>query len=144
MLVRLYPDQISANWDLIKFAVVKASPPWIDWDDERTNMMLQAFLKGTIVAWLVLRDDDLHAVLVTTTIRDFNSGGMALLIYTLYGFEFNDLDLWLDTYKSLSDYARAIGCDSITGYTDNSKLATMGERMGGKWLYFVMAPLANF
>lgn len=148
MLTKLMPDQISAFWDIIKYAIEESLPPIVGESPDKMNKILAALLIGKGQCWASHNRTDgiskFEGIVVTEILYDGVSDTRSLLIYCLYGYEDVEKEDWLKGLKILIKYAISQGCNHIIGYSDIPLLLRMANRLGGETKYtFVRIPLFN-
>jgi len=148
MLVRLLPDQISDNWEIIKYAIKGSVPPTHNESPEKLNKIFESLLLGSMVCWASVKhnyDENttlLEGILITTVLEDKFSSTRNLLVYCIYSFTNQSTDLsWEQGLCKLIQYGRSIRCDSIVGFTQNDNIIRYVERLGGSLHTYVSIPL---
>ena len=134
MLVRLLPDQVASNWDVIKVAVAESMPPTIIVSPEKLNNLFESLLIGGMVCWasMVGHTDEMEGLLITTVQEDKVSETRSLLIFSLYSFTNASTDLtWQEGLAKLMRFAITQRCDQIIAYTTNESIIKFVERVGG-------------
>jgi len=142
MLTRLLPDQISAFWDIIKYAVEESLPPIIGEHPDRMNRILSSLLSSKTECWASYRREDeriiFEGICLTKIIYDDASGTKNLLLYCIYGYESTLEEAWMDAFRSVSKYAKAQGCNDIIGYTNVPYLIEKAKLFGGNTDYTIV------
>lgn len=146
MLVKLLPDQVSRQWEVISYAIKNSLPPNIIEDEEIMNNILMSVMCGTVVCWASFEkvDDNvvLNGIVTTVMIKDFASGVKSLLVYTIYSIDDFSRKVWKDGLETLIKYGRFNNCKSIVGYTKVPSLVEFIKRVGGEAEYtFASIPL---
>ena len=134
MLVRLLPDQVASNWDLIKHAVTESLPPTIIYSPEKLNNLFESLLIGRMVCWasVVGDGDEMEGLLITTVQEDKISETRSLLIFCIYSFTNASTDMtWQKGLVKIMRFAITQRCDQIIGYTTNDSIVKFVERVGG-------------
>jgi len=149
MLTKLLPDQVSAFWDVIKFAIEESLPPVVGEGPDKMNRILTTLLCGRAQCWASYNKVDetrkFEGLVVTKIVLDEISNTKNLLIYCLYGYEEVNKKSWLEGLKTLVKFATAQDCSRIIGYSDVPLLLRLAERLGGETKYsFVSIPLFNY
>jgi len=146
MLVRLLPDQISSNWELIKHAIKESVPPIHGESPDKINNIFESLLLETMACWASIKQRPegtiIEGVLITTILEDKFSRTKNLLVYCIYSFTNQSTDMsWEQGLCQLIRYGRKMGCDSIVGYTRNDNLVRYAERIGANIDTFISIPL---
>ena len=133
MLVRLLPDQVANNWDIIKVAVAEGGPPTVVTDPNKLNNLFESLLIGRMVCWAsMLNDEEMEGLLITTVQEDKISGARSLMVYCIYSFTSASTDLtWQEGLAKIMRFAITQRCDQIIGYTTNDSIIKFVERVGG-------------
>jgi len=134
MLLKLLPEQVSSNWNWIKFALVESTPELTEYG---LNVILENLLGGGMQCWWEVSyttedidDFKLHAVVVTTTFYDtfFQMG--CLRICNLYGYVDLAPQQWIAGVETLKAYARGLGLHRIEAFTQHKGLFKLVEKLG--------------
>ncbi len=148
MLTKLMPEQISAFWNIIKYAIEESLPPIVGESPDKMNKILAALLCGKAQCWASYdkteKENRFEGIVITNIVEDSISDTKNFLIYCLYGYENVDKKNWLNGFKSLVKYATARGCSRIIGYSDVPLILRLVKRLGGETKYtFISLPLKN-
>ena len=151
MLVRLLPDQVANNWDLIKYAINESMMPTVIGSPEKMNNMFGSLLIGKMVCWASVRTDEegmasnIEGIIITTVQTDGISGMRSLFIFCIYSFANESIDLtWREGLRKLTNFAISQRCDQIIGYTKNDNICKFVDRVGGDTSHrFVTIPLSQ-
>lgn len=141
VLVRLLDQQIADNWDVIKFSMQEALPPFADNSDDVYNSLLQALLLGKLQCWTPAEGLDLkqfRTLITTRLLDDETSGTRNLLLYTAYAFVPISEEDGNAIYEGLYKFAKANKCNRVIGLTNNERMAQWLLKHGMKeeWRYF--------
>jgi len=131
-LIKLYPDQISRFWFVLKDAIKAGLPLETDVD---MNRVLTALLDGSLECFVfaIAEDDEsvsVRAVVTTMIQKQIGYEGKTLFMYSLYGFQ-NTGKYLVRGLQQLFDYARSIGCNRVAGITNIEAAAKFVELTGG-------------
>lgn len=133
MLVRLLPEQILKQWDILAPTLEATLPPV-----ERTRMaaVLKSLLSGRLVMWLALttpngKDSEVAAMVVTSLVQSACGEGCDLLIYALYGWDRIEPEMWTGGLSTLQQYARGLKCDRIIAFTNVERVKQVVNQLGG-------------
>ena len=130
-LARIEPEQVEAAWPMIKQSLAGALPVRTP-EAESTFMAILASIQARgMIAWVVRTQDQIYTVMTTVRRVDETSGHSFLMIYTLYAMPglTMPLDVWVDSFKKLSVYARSLGCESVILETRNEEVAHLAKRV---------------
>lgn len=146
MLVRMLPEQISEYWEIVKFAIENSLPPIANETIDKMNRILENLMNESMQCWVSYSEAEdknvLDAVIVTTITNDYSSNIKSLLIYSLYGFSNISDKVWSEGYTTLSKWAKSIGCNRITAFTDVERIKEIVKSLGGEAKYtFISLPL---
>jgi protoheme ferro-lyase len=148
MIVKLLPDQVATYWEYIKYGTSQALPPIAEDSEDMMNNILTGLLNGRLKCWLSIKKTEdgkrfCDGLVVTAIISDPYMQTKSLLIYALYSSN-NSISDWKDAFKSLVKYAIACDCKYINAYTQNEKLLSMIEKLGGDMYTYISFPLVKF
>ncbi len=138
MLTKLLPEQISKNWDVIRYAIQESLPPTVGQNPDRMTRILSAALSGKISIWASYTREDggmFEGILVTKILYDESSDTRNLLLYCLYGYTNSHKDTWTVGLKAVLKYAKANNCQQIVGYTDVPYIVELVNSLGGNTDY---------
>ena len=150
MFIKLLPEQIAGNWEVVKYSMRRAMAEVADLDsDEAMSRVLEEILVGKLSVWVSVpkkkKDDDedgLIDMIVTTTVSsDYCSGTDSLLIYTVYSPRGTCLESWLEGYKTLSREALRLGCKQIIAYSNDRKIINIVKKLEGFVTNFISLDL---
>jgi hypothetical protein len=128
MLVKLMPEQISDQWELVREVIVGSRPhDLIKYD---TNSVLEELLLGVKDCWASVNGKGVPEGMVITEVSSFN-GHKQLFIFALYTFENVSEDSWLKGAGTLVKYAQSKGCKGIAAYSNVDSVIKFTERLGG-------------
>lgn len=133
LLIKLLDSQISAYWDILKFALENSLPPTADETPEKMNNILQSLLLGKLQAWVLSDDVEVQQVKMVVFTRisiDESSETSQLLLYALYSF--TPLDAaGVDTmYRTLFKFAKHNKCNRAVAYSDNPNMISVAAKYG--------------
>ena len=141
LVSKLLPEQISAFWDVIKFAVEESLPPLAGEHPDKMNRILSAALRGTLEVWAeyVKEGEEgnikFEGIALTQILYDEPSGTRNMLIYCLYGYGPINPGSWARTLSVVSNYAQEKGCNQIMAYTDVEHLVNLARGLGADTSY---------
>ena len=139
LVSKLLPEQISAFWDIIKYAIEESLPPIVGEHPDRMNRILSAALRGTLEVWAeYVKDGDnvkFEGIALTQILYDEPSGTKNLLVYCLYGYNPIDPGSWARTLIVIAKYAKEKGCNQIVAYTSVPHLINLAKGLGGNTDY---------
>lgn len=134
LVSKLLPEQISAFWDVIKFAVDESLPPVVGEHPDILNRILSAALCGMVEVWAeYTKEGDnvkFEGIAITQILYDDPSGTKNLLIYSLYGYNPIDPGSWARTLVVVAKYAKEIGCNQIMAYVTLPHLISLAKGLG--------------
>lgn len=130
MLLRVLPEQVSREWDVI-WPGIQASLPY-DIPPAGQTKALESFMSGAMQCWFLVKEKDVCALGVTTIFID-PCGRRSLFIYTLLGYKPLQAEDWGDALTSLKKWAKSKGCVEILTHTpmNNSPALRLVQSMGG-------------
>ncbi len=136
MMLQLTPPQVSEFWDAIKYALVQTNRVPDDQVTEYTNKALEGFLSGKYQCWVIYElvegGKQIHALGITTIIKDRLLGYDYLYMDTMYGYRAMTDDLIQSSLGGLADFARSCGCKKLVSHIDNKRIEYMAVTTGFK------------
>jgi len=132
MLVKLYPEQVEAGWDLFAPMVQKAVPPELGISGKALVQVLKAILAERATAWVEVSDEGApRAFAVTTVDMEPIMNTKRLLIYILHVFGKGvDREAWQAGIGTLEDHARSKGCQEVIMYVTDSSFERYLNQLG--------------
>jgi hypothetical protein len=136
MLVKLLPENVTDNWEVVKEAIRKSLPPFaIDTPDKMTRI-LESIVLGQLEVWVYyeFEDEKLSIKNITTTsiITDAESQTKNLLIYSTYSFGHTQIEDWQAGLTDLAQYAKSNDCAAITAFTRDAHVLKFLESVGAE------------
>jgi len=133
MLVRLLPEQISVQWDMIKPAILESLHS--AHEEINTNETLTSLLNSSSQCWVSIRRNDgrdvIEGLVITMVTKDLFGEGKNLLIYSIYGYDLSNREAWEGGFKTIAIFAKSEGCSRVIGYTSVSSIIKLVESLGG-------------
>lgn len=135
IVTKLLPEQISAFWDVIKFAIEESLPPIVNDHPDKMNRILSAALRGTIDVWAEYTKEGenvkFEGIALTQELYDEPSETKNLLIYCLYGYNPIDPGSWARTLVVIAKYAKENGYSQIVSYSSIPHIINLAKGLGG-------------
>lgn len=134
-LLKILPEQVNENWDLIKQSLGLAWPTPLS--NEALAGILQSLLLGKLQAWGLVdiksQDEMVWKALGTTAIvEDEITGVSKLHIYHICVLEGAlELDVWKFIWVKFTEYAKALGCSKVSAITRHQRVVDIVESLGG-------------
>ncbi len=146
MLTKLLPDQISAFWDIIKYAIEESLPPIAGEGPDKMNRILMALLNSKAECWASYRVDGdqrtFEGIAITKLQYDDISNTKGLLIYCLYGYEKTVRESWTAAFLTLAKYAKSKDCTRITSYVSLPYLINLAKEFNADVDYtYIVFPI---
>lgn len=116
---------------MIKQSLAGAMPVRIS-EAESTFAAVLACIKARgIIPWVIRTDKNIYTVMTTIKKYDEITEQGFLMVFTLYAIPgmVMPLQVWVDSFKKLSVYAREIGCQSVILETRNEEVAHLAKRI---------------
>lgn len=132
---KLLPEQISAFWDVIKYAIDQSLPPLANAHPDRMNRILSSALRGTIEIWAEYVKEEgkppkFEGIALTQFLYDEPSGTKNMLIYALYGYNPIDPSSWARTLAVVTKYAKDKKCDQMVAYSSVPHIINLARGLG--------------
>ncbi len=131
MLVKLEPDQVIREWEVIKYAIQQSTHEQIFDTPDKIRDHLREILIGGMQVWAILEGEIFVGILTTRFSHDNTMGVRRLEIYSLYGYRDIDIKSWVTCFVILKRFARAHNCSYIISLTDQEGLIRLAERFKG-------------
>ena len=129
--VRLSPIEIGQCWTVIRHSSVESSPGGVS--EESLTNILKGLQDGRISAWVVTSVKEIVAVGTSTVIEDNASKVKSLLVYSIFSYEFVDVELWKTLFIALKKYAKSCGCKTIVAFAENKRVLGLLKEFGAKF-----------
>lgn len=131
MLVMLFPEQISSNWDEIRGLIKEATPGPKSGSVERMNNILEDLLVGKKKMWISYNEEEVFDGLVGTEVYlDRINGIRTMEIFAIWG-KGAEEGSWTKGWETLARYAVHDKCKRIVAYTKERSLIERVEALGG-------------
>lgn len=140
LVTKLLPEQISAFWDIIKYAIEQSLPPIVNDHPDKMNRILSAALRGTIDVWAeYVKEDDtkvkFEGIALTQFLYDEPSGTKNILVYCLYGYNPIDPGSWARTLAVVTKYAEEKKCNQLVAYSSIPHIINLAKGLGANTDY---------
>lgn len=139
LVAKLLPEQISAFWDVIKYAIEQSLPPIVNDHPDKMNRILSAALRGTIEVWAeYVKEDEkakFEAIMLTQMLYDEPSETRNMLIYCLYGYNPIDPGSWARTLAVIIKYAKEKRCNQLIAYSSIPHIINLARGLGANTDY---------
>lgn len=131
MIIKLLPEQISKQWDSIRFGIIKSITPIVDPTPENIQNILGQLLRQDMQCWCLFDEDKNIYGHITTTIHiDINTKFRTLIIYSLFLFKKAPPEMWEEGWKAMEGFREANECSRIAMYTNNDSIRSIAEKRG--------------
>lgn len=132
MLIRLLPEQVSAQWEIIAPMLEASLPPISDPTPTVMVNILEAILLDHAIVWVLESESGkIKGVVLTTDWVDPICHYHHLMIYCVYGVETLSLEELQGAAQSVRKYAGTVGAESVLAYTADVRIAQLVRRLGG-------------
>lgn len=118
MLLKMLPEQINTQWEIIRPAIEEAMPHEYVPDERYMTNVLESLLSDKMHCWLIVDGEDVKALCVTNFVVD-PGGEQSLFIYALYGYKPVPLSMWTNAFESLGKWAKRYNCAEVIAFTDS-------------------------
>lgn len=127
---KMLPDEVVANWEVIKFAVVTVNNI-TDGVEKYCINILASLLAGKYQCWAGVSDDrsTIQGIAITRLYKDIGDTHF-LLIDTMYVYEATELQdrlLFIDTVKK---FGKQLEYSKILFFTSNPSIVNIANRLG--------------
>ena len=131
MLVMLFPEQISSNWDEIKGLIEEATPGPKGGSVERMNNILEDLLINKKNMWISYNAEGTFDGLVGTEVYSDRINNIRTMeIFAVWG-KGAEEGSWTKGWDALAKYALHNKCKRIVAYTKEAVLIERVEALGG-------------
>lgn len=131
MLIKLLPEQIIKEWEVIKYAIQASVYEEIFDTSEAVRNHLREALLGVLQVWAVVQDEQFVGIGISRFSVDGTLGIKRLEIYCLYSYEAVSMQTWATCFVVLKRFAKANGCKHIIALTDQARILEMAAMVGG-------------
>jgi len=140
LIVKMLPEQVSAFWDVIKYAIEESVPPMVHDHPDKINRILSSILRGTMDVWASynkLQDETVkfESIAIVQVLYDEPSNTKNLLIYCLFGYDHISGDSWIQKFSTAIKVAKELGCTQVTAYSNSEKVIESAKKFGGDTSY---------
>ena len=131
-LLKLYPEQVSRQWDSIVTAIESALPAITPNTLDRMNRVFESILAGLLNVY-VFHDENkkLKGIVSVAIIESVDGVARQLLLYSLYGYRGVTMEQFNEGFELLRELARGLNCESIIAYSTVPSLIEYVKRVGG-------------
>lgn len=130
-MIRLYPEQVARQWEIIEPAIEAALPPITTNSLDRMNRVFESILSGRLNTYMFVNETKVKGVVTVSVLDSVDSVEKQLLIYSLFGYKGVTIDELNQGFDLIADLARGLGCASIVAYTSLDPLREYVKRIGG-------------
>jgi hypothetical protein len=138
MLLRVLPEQVSTNWDWIKFSLIETTP---ELTERGLNVILENLLCESMQCWWEVEENNgvikLYAIIVTSLFQDNFFQANCLRICSLYGYDDLSEKQWKEGFESLLTFAKGSGCSRIEAFSDREYIPDMAKKFGFNVAYHI-------
>lgn len=136
MPIMLTPDQITKNWDIIKFAAISVDYVQEKYRERYLNRLLYMLLSNKAQCFFKL-DDERKVVWVgiTRIEQDHVTDSKILFLANLFAYQKVPLEEWQKDYEFIKAFAIKSGCNLITTHVALDRSAHLCESVGMTYRY---------
>lgn len=136
-LIRLDNVRVVEQWnDLEQILVESFAHIKSEWNEDEKAKLLKHIADERIQCWGIFKGKELTAFMTTALLTEF-WGERRLLIFSLYGFNKINIEVWRSLFSSLTKYARSERCTKIVAYTTNKRIIQIVKSIGGTFSAFI-------
>lgn len=128
VIVKLLPEQISEQWDSIRYGIINAVAPIIDPTPEKIQDILCQLLRQDMQCWCVFEGDDIYGHIVTSISIDINTKSRTLIVYSLFLFRKATPEMWEEGMSAIERFAASNKCNRVAAYTNNDLVISIAEK----------------
>ncbi len=131
MLIKLLPNQIPKNWELIKYAAVTADEvEEKDIGAYSIDLLFRLLNSKALCILSVSKERKVQRVLIVSFEYNTVTRTKSLFFNTLYGILPVEKAEWLEETAQICDFAKKEGCAKILHTTKNSVIMDYAEKYG--------------
>jgi hypothetical protein len=132
MIIKLLPEQIAENWDVIRFGFMSTHPAYMKVTPVQIRNILSNLLGGMVQCWFILEEGakEISGFVLTAVVEDYISGTKSLNIYDLYSYKQFSPDVWSSGMVALKEFATANNCINLTAQTDIPQVVEIAKKLG--------------
>lgn len=135
LIVKLLPEQITKQWDSIRYGIINAIAPIVDPTPDKIQEVLCQLLTQEMQCWCVFEGDDIYGHIVTSISIDVNTNFRTLIVYSLFLFRKASPEMWEEGWEAIEKFAVSNECARIAAYTNDDKVKSLSEKLGFKTDY---------
>ena len=125
MLVRLLPEQVEANWEILAPLISVGVNPEVGKTRQGMVNILRSVLMEKLVCWAYVQDGKFMFLLTTHIKVDAVTLDRQLLIFSFASVRDINNRIIKHAFLKLSQYAKANECRAITGYVADDRLINL-------------------
>lgn len=129
-MVPLTLKQVGDFWEEIQTALAEALPLF-QGKEQSVNRILRGLLEGFGKVWVLVKEGQPLAIVITSIYFDGLAGTRQVVIYALKALGFIDLKDYKKGLEQLKEYAKGQGCTRIVAYTDVERIKQVVRWLGG-------------
>jgi hypothetical protein len=99
---------------------------------DKMNNVLSNLLDGGLECWLLYKGEEPVIVATFEIVEDYPSKVKSLLIYSIYSYVHIPLDLWVNLFGRIREYARSKDCRRIVAYSNVERVINLIGALGGE------------
>jgi len=131
MLIRLTPEQVVREWEVIRHAIKESTYESIFSRPDSVRDHLRELIAGTMQAWAIVAQEEFVGIVTTRFSLDASMGVKRLEIYSLFGFRDISPRMWATCYVMLKRFALANDCTHIIALSDQEHILSLATKLGG-------------
>lgn len=125
MLVRLLPEQVEANWELLAPLISIGVNPEVGKTQQGMVNVLRSILMEHLVCWVYVQDGKFMFVLVTQIKTEPITLDRQLLIFSFASIRNVSNRMIKHAFLKISQYAKANQCRAMSGFVADERLASL-------------------
>lgn len=139
MIVKLLPEQITKQWDSIRYGIINAIAPIVDPTPDKIKEVLCQLVTQDMQCWCLFEGDDIYGHIITSISVDINTKYRTLIIYSLFLFRKASPEMWEDGWSAIEKFAASNECNRVAAYTNSDSIKSIAEKRGYNtdYTYFV-------
>lgn len=130
MIVKLTARQIPYYWNIIKFSAIKGDGVQEKDIYEYSKYLLVNLLNGKFQCFIASNEEKITKLLITAITYDDILNEKIFILKTLYSFEVDNIESWIEDGRKVYEYAKELECDEIRFTTRNKRIMEITEAQG--------------
>lgn len=122
MLIKLLPEQVSKNWDIVAPVIAAGLHPTTAASRIGMSHILRSILMERLICWVYETDGQFRACVTTYSRNDDITLERSMLIYSIASIRPLNRDMFRNMWGTLVEHAKADKCVKVVGFVADQRL----------------------